>query len=479
MLSNEALQSALPLTSVLDDKKLFLVPVAGTWLEQLVGATRSDPLMAPVGDNGERNIDLTTIEYLANAKDPVLKTCPHDQVMDEVTNICIKAVQGHIQAARSVVAPAVAELVEKTAANLREITASSLLGMNVVQIVAPQPMQLQQLQTAVSRFSDAPYDIPRLMLNLPDMTAKDIVAAMCTGAGTLDAAIEEWAAHRGETFFLNLWQSVFQIKHDGKLGGKVKTFRDWVEDREDGLHNATAIFLLARKLCEAPPEGTEMALPVYEKAMAEYRNQAAGRLTRGFAELDRIKRTKQMVIRIEGATTYVNDVVYRDWIDAGGDNDVLFGNTLEEPSLATVDTINAAAERLRAKWARHAAFIATVESNRSFNRTKELLRRNFVEQMRAIDPGEEATIGNRETVIKLFDEQLETVRADDIKDLWSLCLKLVCRSRFYRSDAERILAGIERVKRENPSIDVREAAAIAVIGYVSYWVASQYKVQSL
>jgi hypothetical protein len=72
-------------------------------------------------------------------------------------------------------------------------------------------------------------------------------------------------------------------------------------------------------------------------------------------------------------------------------------------------------------------------------------------------------------------EELSEVSEIDMKDLWSVSLKLVCRSRFDHTQAERILSGIEEVKRDNPSIDVREAAAVSMIKYVAYWVSSQLK----
>lgn len=477
MITQEALQSALPLTTLLDDKKLYLSAIPGTPLERLVQATRSDANFAQrVGS--EYTVDTGAIMHVANAQLPGLNTSEHDVELDVVVDSCVKAVQGHMQFARSHVAPAVTELVEKTAATLQQITPSSLLGMNVVTVAPPAPLQLSAVEQMARRYEDTPFGAPAMTMRLPTITLKEIVDLMSSGAGTVDAAVQEWVATKGETFFLTLWQNVFQV-NPHEVGGSSRDFAALVSDKEEGVHHALAIFLISRRLVESPLKGTEMPLPAFENLAAEYRNQAAARLCRAFDEQALIKRTKQLVRNIQGSTTYVNETVYRDWIEAGGDNDVLFGNALQSNTVGTVDQINAQAEALRAKWARHAALTATVEATRMFNRTKEVLRRHFIESMRTIEAGEEATLGNRETVIKLFEEQLGLMREEDTKDLWSLCLRLVCRSRFWRTDAERILSGIERIKRENPSIDVREAAAVAVIEYIGFWVASQFKVQGL
>ena len=89
---------------------------------------------------------------------------------------------------------------------------------------------------------------------------------------------------------------------------------------------------------------------------------------------------------------------------------------------------------------------------------------------------ERALVGDAHRVGSRFGELLEEVRENELDDLYSLALRLVCEARFSHTDARTILAGIERVKRENPSVDVREAAAISVIEYVATWASKQFRV---
>lgn len=475
MLSREALNSALPLTEVLDTRGFAVIPVPGTPLEALVKATRSDANFMTQTSEGFQP-SLYDIEYIANAKDETLGGSPHDFAMDDVVEIARTAVRGHVTFARTVVAPAVEELVCKTAETLNEMTPSSLLGMEVVVWEAPAPLVNSALDTLVRRYSETPYDIPALAMKLPDLPVSDILPLLQSGAKGLDDDVAAWAAAKGESFFLNLWEHVFQIKQAELNERQSRTFRDFIEDREQGWDYALGIFLLARRLADEVLPGTSMSESAYTSLMVEFRNQAGAKLCRVLDELDQIDKNQILVRTHTDTTTIVNGTVYRAWIEAGGDNEVLFGNLLTLPAKVSVEQINAEAAALKAAWQRHAMLTATVESNRRFERIKEILLRHFESQMRSISEGEEATLANRETVLKLFREQVAQMRTDDMADLWTLCLKLVCRSRFFRTDAERILSGIERVKRENPNIDVREAAAVSVIEYIGYWVSSQLKV---
>ena len=72
-----------------------------------------------------------------------------------------------------------------------------------------------------------------------------------------------------------------------------------------------------------------------------------------------------------------------------------------------------------------------------------------------------------------FESELANIRSGDLDNIYMLAMKLVCRSRFYYTDAEIILCDIEEARRVNPNIDVREAALIATANYVFDFIADQ------
>jgi hypothetical protein len=476
MLTREALEAAIPLATVLDDHNVFLAPVENTPLAALVNATRSDVLSNVVRTDGARmQLDLENILYMANCKDSVTGLCDHDVEMDRWVEIAAKAVQGHMQFARSTVAAAVGDLAEKTCNTLQALTPSSLLGMEVKVYAFPEPLQSGQLESSVVRFAAELADEPRLGMRMPMLGYAELLDLASSGSGSFDKDVQTWLAAKGETFLTSLWEEVFTQKQ-AALNSAAKSFFTFTEDRECGVDNALAIFLLSRRLVEAPIEGVEMPLQQFENLAADFRNQAASRLQRAFAEMDTIVKTSTLVRSATDRVTVVNDKVYRAWIEAGGDNEVLFGNMLQSPVVVTVDNINARAAEFKSSWLRHAALTATVENNRRFSRTKEILEKTFVGQLNEIGAEDETVRANLDLTLSRFRDELASAKESDLEDLYGLCLRLVCRSRFPHTNAEEILSGIERIKRENPKIEVREAAAVAVIEYVAKWVSSQFAI---
>jgi hypothetical protein len=266
---------------------------------------------------------------------------------------------------------------------------------------------------------------------------------------------------------------MFQQKQAGLNDREVITFNNYLYKNSNDVDNALAVFLLTRKLMDNPLPETEMNLNTFNKTIVEFRNQSGNKLCRAFDEIAKIDKLQILVRENNNRTVIVNGNIYAKWIEAGGSNEILFGNLLANNSYVTVENINANIEALKAKWDHYYNLTTTIERNKQFTRTKEVLLDVFKEQMRTITEGEEATLNNREIIITAFADQLERVREDDLANLWDTCLKLVCRSRFSRSDAERILLGIERVKKENPHIPVREAAAISILEYLAWWMSTQ------
>ena len=486
MLSQDSLNAAAPLTTILDNNDLIITPLANTPLEALVKATRSDPLfniatqvMDPASGISKTEYipDIVNIGYIANVRDPVLNTNSHDLAMDDIIEVASKAVLEHIVFAKSVVAPAIVNLVMRTKEKLNTITPSTLLGMEVIVWNPPKPLLNSGLESSVRKFEDLALDYPMMNIKSPDVTISTISDLMKSGSGALDKDIDEWMAIKGDSFFFNIWENVFQIKP--KFGNNVNdTFKYWIYESDDAVDNALAIYLLSRKLLDNPLPETENNLIAFNKTILDYRNQSAARLSLAYAELDNIDKSKILVRSMTKNTTTVNGGVYDTWIKNGGENEVLFGNILQLPSSVSVADIDKKAIELKTLWNKHATLISSIERNHVFSRTKEILSYEFQEQLFEVSDSS-TTLENRERITKLFEDCLDDLREDELVDLYDACLKLLSASRFANTEARRILLGIDRISKENPNIDVRECAAISVLEYVSYWIASQFKVTKI
>jgi hypothetical protein len=475
MLNSQTLVTALPLTERLEAAGFALHPVQGTPLDAMVNATRSDPGLY---DAAQGNVDIfvSHVAAMANKTQVAYGTSHHTATLDVIAELAITSVKKHLFFAKAVVAPAINDLYTRVKTSLAEVNASTLLGMEVDVLREPAPLENSQLQSAVRKLDGLTLEDLPLNLNLPDQTVTELQELVMTGNGSLDAAISEWLTS-DNGLLLYIWETAFQqkpLEHP-------KSFLQLITDREYGVSNALAIYLFARKLLDAKPlEGTRMSLNTYKQKIVEFRNQAAAALCRALDKIERSIKNGVMVREVIGAKTVVYEPVYRKFLEEGGSNEMLFANAMKGTgySVALTDLL-AQKNVLAEKWNMHAALVKTAESNQRFNKTKQLIELHFNAQLAEIAGSEEGTEVNIASVHRLFKGVMEGVRAADISDLYGLCLKVMCRARFYLTDAEKILCGIEEAKRENPSLTVREAATISTINYVACWVARMTQIVSI
>lgn len=481
MLSRQSLEAATPLTTLMDRHNVVITPVQGSPLDQLVNATRSGPQFAyPVdGKQGEFQPNVFDIEYMANKVNDATGVCDHSVAQDAIVDMAARAVRAHLTVIRSVILPAVNDLHDTVAKAMSDVPASKILGMEVKVHDLPLPMKSGAIENLISKFEGVPHASPALRMKCPDITMDDLADLMKTGAAGFDGDVKKWIAIKGESFFLQLWEDIFQTKND-----HFDKFSDAVECREEGLDRSLAIFLIARKLFETPVEGTRMSLPALKSLAAEYRDQAAAKIRRALDEQANVKKRKTLVKKVDDKCVIVNECVYRPWVmDQSGDNDVLFGNLVKKTGYTTVDQLSENASELKAAWMRVVSVSATADRTERFLQLKQMLLSEFrksVNDLASDVQGPDASAGDRVAVIDRFRAELSVLREVDCQDLYTLCVKLITRARFYKvGDAEDFMLQMLKIEKDNPDITPREAATIATVDYIATWVAEMFKVSSV
>lgn len=480
MLSQQSLEAVLPLAEVMDRNSVIVTPVTGTPLDQLVNATRSGPQFAiPVdGKAGQFNPDIFNIGYMANQPSQATGVCEHDVAQDNIVEMAARGVRGHLMVIRSAVIPAIIELHDAVEKQMDSMPTSKILGMEVKIFDLPAPMKSPAIEGLISKWQGVPFASPALRMKCPDMSMEDIRELMKTGASGFDADVDKWIAIKGDSFFLQLWEDIFQTKNSN-----FERFNQAVECREEGLDRSVAIFLIARKLVDEAPEGTRMSLPALRELAQQYRDQAAAKIQRGLDDWANVKKRKQLVKKVDGRCILVNECVYRPWIADGGDNDVLFGNLVKQTNYTSVDQFKNAAGELKTAWNRTVATSGTAEKSERFLLLKQMLLGEFrksVSDLADLDGGPDASAAERVEVINRFRAELNTLREIDTLDRYQLCVKLVCRSRFFKiPDAEDFVLQMMKIEKDNPNITAREAATIATIDYIACWVAEMFRVSAV
>lgn len=475
MLNQNSLMAAVPLTERLEDAKMALYPISGTPLEAMVNATRSDEGLFDAAQ-GNVEVFIGHIATMANKVQPAYGVSHHNATLDPIATMAITAVQRHLQVAKNVVRPVINDLYARVKGSLSELNASSLLGMEVDVLREPAPLANAQLANAVRKLDGLTIEDLPMRMKLPDLSPGELTELVMTGSSALDTAIAEWLS-QDEGLLQYIWRHVFQ---QNPLDNP-KTFLQLITDRVHGVNNALAIYLFSRKLMEGKPlEGTEMSLSGYKQQLVDLRNQSAAALSRALDRIERSIKNGVLVREVVGTKTIVYEPLYRKFLEEGGSNEVLFANAIGgQKFFTTLKDLLANKTQLAERWNFHAALVRTEEANQKFVRTKDFLRLHFFAQLAEIAHTDEGTESNIAEVKKLFDVVMRDVKDVDLEDLHNLCMKLVCRARFYKTDAEVILTGITNAMKDNPQITPREAATISAINYVAVWVARQMKLVTI
>ncbi|MEX5385595.1 hypothetical protein WCE10_21415, partial [Cronobacter muytjensii] len=158
----------------------------------------------------------------------------------------------------------------------------------------------------------------------------------------------------------------------------------------------------------------------------------------------------------------VNTPVYNTWLENGGDNEVLFGMAMSGNPTFVLSAITERADEFRAIWRRQSQLITAADSNTRFNYLREQLVLCYESMLSQEDhDGHKHNAQEVHAILKEFKNQLDQMTIQDTKDLYCLCLKLVCRTRFSKLPAERFLLKMDEVAKADPGLSPRETATIA------------------
>jgi len=465
MLTTEAIEEALSLTQSFDEKGIVLQPIEGTPLAELVKQT------LVIQDAG--GVDITGSAAATNAIDKQANGSSHDMVMDEAVASIAKSVQAHISYAKNVVSPTVAEYIGLVEADIVNLPNSGLAKYCITNYELPAPMQSDAFLQSLAIFRETPYEEFRFDLNLPDLDETQLVDLVKTGSVPIDELVEQWVAKVGIEFLYSVYRNIFQIKpyQDPNYSREVQSLRQYFQDKAHGNDYALAIYLLANKLNDNPPEDTEHTLDDYNTKILTLRNQAGNRLSVLAAEIENAYANRKLIKEYKPGTkeVVVYPNVYSHWLESGGDNDVILGSIVSENNYYTVDAIEEDAAKLKSGWDAQKRIEERTALNNKFVYVKESLKSNFLAIL-----GKENFEGKEESTIKnIFNEELALLRIEEIADICQVCLKLLCRSLYFKTDALRILSSIDKIGRENPSIDVRESALLATIELLTDWACAQ------
>lgn len=475
MLTLQAAESAYQTTTELDRKGIAITATPRSLLATLVASTYIN--YDPVVQNGEFYHDIGAMCYKTDEASTSSGYSEHTASMEEISDLIAEKVRNHLFFTRTVVAPFVDAYATRLVQACELITGNPDNGVEVVINNQAGPLCEPVLVDSILRSKEVVYARPLLGMDLPEQDDNQIRALMMTGNASVDAAINDYYASKETGWLASRWKTVFCREALPAVGvASVSTTLDAFISGRDNVDTALMVFLVTRRIWNNPLPETNMGIDAYQNEMTLFRNQAALRLC---IELERIERDTQSGVLITGTERngmsrriIVNGVLYREFLKAGGSNEVLLGNALAQQQYARVKDLIDNKAVLEAVWERHHA------SNRAYYDQKRLLQMRDIlvvewEALTREYNAEDFPIPERASSNAMIRRMAQKVTPRDLDDLGTLALTLACKSRFYKSAAFELLSGIARAKTNNPNITSQEAAAIATTEYVCRWIGKQ------
>ena len=491
MIQNNSVSQSVSTALVLAEKGFTVNPKPNTILENLVRITNdqliSSELIGVYGDNDQfqRNsnvLDTSELEAFGSIMETLTNgtidsPSKHDAALTELGHTLCKSILNHISFAKNVVKPLAVDYAEKVIAYLESFTppeASSQFNIRVLDM--PKPLEDVGFQDLISVYKDRSAIIPSNSIQLGQKTEEELMSLLMTRDSVVDQGIVEWLTTKNEPAFLTtIWNSFFLDSKENIISTNYITYEQI--NKLDVFAKADyylAIFLLANKLfTEVDATSTGMSLPDYKNLVAETRNYSGVSLVQAYSFVKNYDVLKTIVIRVDEdrKEADVYGINYRDWLSAGGNIETVFGLIVSGIKANTRPMIDKMSAELASSWNRYVILTNTTNKSKTLEYFKNALNIFFTELMNELTEEEmefvNQTSGYKDKVKEYLDEQISEVNPTSMNDVYITCLKVICRARFYYTDAEKILLDINELAAANPGSDIREIAFLSICNYIA------------
>lgn len=401
----------------------------------------------------------------------------HDCAIGELDNKISVFIKQHMSFAKNTVVPMINEysnMMQQFKDNFIPKPAASTF--NIIQYETPTLIKDPVFVEWLSVYNkELPLD-PISQLNLGERTNDELLNLMSVGDGEIDLAMSGWAAKQGDNFIQKIWNSFFNVSVVDNTNvytiGNINLL-----DEVSKMHVLLGVFLLARGLFSTVDSNAKnMTLKNYSDITSSWRDWAGGRLYYSIERVSDFVKKGTMVLTVDSNKKECGVVgeVYRDWLLKGGTPETLLGLMVSGKRLVSTQAIDDDQENLLSRWNSYTAFHDNSEFNKTIVYFKNALTVNFGILMDRVTE-EECLLnpGYRLLAKKYFEEELDTITNSDISDLDDVCMRLICRARYYFTDSEKILRGINEAAKHNPMLSVQEAAFVSMTDYIVDYVSDQ------
>jgi hypothetical protein len=184
---------------------------------------------------------------------------------------------------------------------------------------------------------------------------------------------------------------------------------------------------------------------------------------------------------LDRKSVLVNESVYKSFLEQGGTTECILGVVCSHRDLKAADIILSQKDDLEKTWQSYVVYFNAAEINKRIEYFRDfiVIKINSIVNGNKIKEIEEYKTENSGYDQNLKSRLMAYVNSLTLSDLdcpADIGLEITGKCIFYFTDSYKILKGIEEAHKSNPNIDVREAALLSTISYISDFVADQLTV---
>lgn len=491
MLSKDSVQMAFPLAGKYAEEGKTIIAKPGSLLSELVALSFDQNIFTIDPESMSVEEGMTQTEGYArliaqmvemHTESSVDRQTAHSLCKDSVSKDISKPVAAHISFAKNEVVPVVEE-VTKSILNYVQTTAplKAEQSINLIEYGLPDILRDEEFLQNISYMEGKAILDPEKTLDLNVKTGDELFQLLLTNQKSTDEMILPWASMLDKNFLSSLYTSFFTKVSSTGSKGTIAAGHLFVLPITQRIDAALALYLIATNL-QSKVEKTNdgISLAKYNMYLEQMKDFAAGLLWQLVNRFSVFSKVRTLVLEVakDNKSITVYTPVYDEFLKAGGTPETVLGLVSSKRILTTSDAILAQKADLEGSWNQYVLYFNSAELNKRIEYFRDfiIVKTNDIvngEKIKAIDEYRaQDSSYNEKLKTKLLD-YISMLTLGDLEHPQTIGLTIGAKIIFYFTDAYKILHGIEEASLVNPNIDVREAAMLSTLAYVSDYVASQ------
>lgn len=399
------------------------------------------------------------------------------------------AVENHLSFSRNVVLGNVNEYIKRIENEKKNFDINPVSLFNIEQVSIPELLFNPTFAKEMDKAAGVSYLEPRGTGQFEPKTILELTEMIQFGSKNIDDDIMKWLANATKTpnFLIKVWEHFFvsPFAQPERVNDSVfdSSMIAAIENNINGIDVAIAIFLFARAVREKLPKDSKMGQVELKALMGEFMDVTAKRLFH-VLQSDAQQNKNGVVVRKFNtiqSTIYVNKSVYMRWLKEGGKVETLLGTFVKNIGATTIEQLNNVATEAQDAWARFVAISATKTNNAQMNQFLGSLETHFFLMLKDVGELEKDMFTNSQHIQEVserFVQELKSVKLTDLNRIDEICSYLMCKARYFYTPSFKILGDMNAITKADQNMDVKEAALIAMINYVTDYVSDQILVKA-